>query len=88
VDQEDGIDDYNYQKYPAIKIARMAVDEKLSMAVQKVLNHSGIKVLTSTTFALARNERGDAETRGGYRYEGFIPPGIEHIRDIQDHRIQ
>jgi hypothetical protein len=60
----------------------------LSMAVQKVLNHSGIKVLTSTTFALARNERGDAETRGGYRYEGFIPPGIEHIRDIQDHRIQ
>jgi len=32
VDQEDGIDDYNYQKYPAIKIARMAVDEKLSGA--------------------------------------------------------
>jgi hypothetical protein len=60
----------------------------MSMAVQKVLNHSGIKVLTSTTFALARNERGDAETRGVYRYEGFIPPGIEHIRDIQDHRIQ
>ena len=30
VEQEDGIDDYNYQKYPAIKIARMAVDEKLS----------------------------------------------------------
>ena len=60
----------------------------VSMAVQKVLNHSGIKVLTSTTFALARNEIGDAETRGGYRYEGFIPPGIEHIRDIQDHRIQ
>jgi GNAT superfamily N-acetyltransferase len=29
---EDGIDDYNYQKYPAIKIARMAVDEKLSGA--------------------------------------------------------
>ena len=32
VEQEDGIDDYNYQKYPAIKIARMAVDEKLSGA--------------------------------------------------------
>ncbi len=30
VEQEDGIDDYSYQKYPAIKIARMAVDEKLS----------------------------------------------------------
>ena len=32
VEQEDGIDDYNYQKYPAIKMARMAVDEKLSGA--------------------------------------------------------
>ena len=32
VEQEDGIDDYDYQKYPAIKIARMAVDEKLSGA--------------------------------------------------------
>ena len=30
VEKEDGIDDYGYQKYPAIKIARMAVDEKLS----------------------------------------------------------
>ena len=30
--QDDGIDDYDYQKYPAIKIARMAVDEKLSGA--------------------------------------------------------
>jgi len=32
----------------------------------KVLNNSGIKVLTSATFALARNERGDAETGGGH----------------------
>lgn len=30
VEKEDAIDDYGYQKYPAIKIARMAVDEKLS----------------------------------------------------------
>ncbi len=30
VEKEDGIDDYGYQRYPAIKIARMAVDEKLS----------------------------------------------------------
>ena len=58
----------------------------VSKAVQKVLNHSGIKVLTSTTFALARNERGDAETRGGYRYEGFIPPWIEHILFCQCRR--
>jgi GNAT superfamily N-acetyltransferase len=29
VEKEDGIDDYSYQKYPAIKIARMAVDEGL-----------------------------------------------------------
>jgi GNAT superfamily N-acetyltransferase len=32
VEREDGIDDYAYQKYPAIKIARMAVDKKLSGA--------------------------------------------------------
>ncbi len=32
IEQEDGIDDYAYQKYPAIKIARMAVDEKFSGA--------------------------------------------------------
>ena len=30
VEKEDSIDDYSYQKYPAIKIARMAVDERLS----------------------------------------------------------
>jgi hypothetical protein len=32
----------------------------------KVLNNSGIEVPTSTTFALARNKKDDAETRGGY----------------------
>jgi hypothetical protein len=31
------------------------------------------------TFALTRNEKYDAKIRGSYRYEGFIPPGIEHI---------
>jgi GNAT superfamily N-acetyltransferase len=30
IEQDDGIDGYTYQKYPAIKIARMAVDENLS----------------------------------------------------------
>jgi len=30
VEKEDGIDDYGYQKYPAIKVARMAVVEELS----------------------------------------------------------
>ncbi len=32
IEQDDGIDGYTYQKYPAIKIARMAVDENLSGA--------------------------------------------------------
>jgi GNAT superfamily N-acetyltransferase len=32
IEQDDSIDGYTYQKYPAIKIARMAVDEKFSGA--------------------------------------------------------
>lgn len=30
IEQKDGIDDYAYQKYPAIKVARMAVDEEFA----------------------------------------------------------